>query len=124
MNLVDSSGWLAFFIDSANASSFRSPIADKAELIVPTIAIFEVAKVMTCERGDKAAAAAVNVMLDGHVVDLDAELALAAVRLSLDHRLPMADSIILATARKFGATLWTQDADFADLDGVRYLPRP
>ena len=67
---------------------------------------------------------AVALMLQGRVVPLDDALALEAARLSVDHRLPMADSIILATARAHGATLWTQDADFKDLPDARYLPKP
>jgi predicted nucleic acid-binding protein len=37
--------------------------------------------------------------------------------------LPLADSVMLATAQAHAAGLWTQDADFAGLPGVRYLPK-
>ncbi len=62
-------------------------------------------------------------MQQSKVVDLDARLALSAARLSIDTKLPMADSIVLATARLHGATLWTQDSDFERLPGVRYRRR-
>jgi len=62
-------------------------------------------------------------MEQGTVVDLDRVTALEAARLSLLHRLPMADSVMLATARRHDAILWTQDADFEQLDGVRYFAR-
>jgi toxin FitB len=64
----------------------------------------------------------VALMQQGAVVDLDARLALAAARVSLETRMPMADSIVLATARLHDATLWTQDADFESVPGVRYRP--
>jgi len=48
---------------------------------------------------------------------------MAAAKLSLVHCLPMADSIILATARIHDATIWTQDVDFKGLDLVRYFEK-
>jgi predicted nucleic acid-binding protein len=57
------------------------------------------------------------------VISLTAPLALSAARLGVEHRLPLADSVIYATAVARGAQLWTQDADFAELPGVRYLPK-
>jgi predicted nucleic acid-binding protein len=62
-------------------------------------------------------------MRQGRVVDFTATLALAAARVSLHHRLPMADSIMLATAQAFGAVFWTQDADFERVEGVKYMAK-
>jgi toxin FitB len=62
-------------------------------------------------------------MEQGRVVPLDGALAMTAAKLSAELRLPRADSIILATAREFGAVLWTQDADVDGLDGVRFFPK-
>lgn len=75
------------------------------------------------QRGEDVALEAVAMMRQGRVVPLDDTLALEAARLSVEHRMPMADSVILATARAHRATLWTQDADFKDLPDVRYLAK-
>ena len=123
MNVVDSSGWLEYFADGANAAAFARPIEATAKLVVPTLAIFEVFKRVMAQRGEDAALEAAALMRQGRVVPFDDALALEAARLSVSERLAMADSIILATARAHRATLWTQDADFANVPGVRYLAR-
>ncbi len=121
MNVVDSSGWLEFFADGANAGFFARSITDTANLVVPTISLLEVFKRVLQQRGENAALQAVAHMRQGSVVDLDTDIALAAARLGLSHRLPLADPVMLATARRHGAVLWTQDADFGGIDGVRYV---
>jgi predicted nucleic acid-binding protein len=121
VNVVDSSGWLEYFANGKNAGFFAPAIEDPSRLVVPTLSLFEVFKRVLQQRGDPPALQAVALMHQGRVVDLDATLALAAARLSVVERLPLADSVMLATARAFGATLWTQDADFAGRDGVRYV---
>lgn len=120
MNVVDSSGWLEYFADGAGADFFAPAIEKPAKLIVPTPVIYEVGKRLIQQVGEGAAFDAVAAMRQGTVVDLDADLALSAALLGVSHKLALADSIILATARAQGATLWTQDADFAGLEGVRY----
>jgi predicted nucleic acid-binding protein len=122
MNVVDSSGWLEYFADGPNAEHFSGPIENTAELIVPSISMFEVFKRVLQQRTEGEALKAVALMQQGHVIELDAPLALSAAKLSCELKLPMADSIILATAREHNAVLWTQDADFAGLQGVRYFP--
>ena len=121
MNVVDSSGWLEFFADGASAGFFAKPITDTARLIVPTISLLEVFKRVLQLRGENAALQAVAHMCQGNVVVLDADIALAAAHLGVSHKLPLADSVMLATARRHGAVLWTQDADFEDIEGVRYV---
>lgn len=121
MNVVDSSGWLEYFSSGRNAGFFADAIQDPAQLVVPTLSLAEVFKRVLAQRGESAALQVVAVMEQGHVVPLDARLALEAARLGLKERLPLADSIILATARAFEATLWTQDADFKGLEDVRYV---
>lgn len=120
MNVVDSSAWLEYFADGPNAGFFARAVESVGDLLVPTLCLFEVYKRVMALRGDDAALQVVAVMQQGAVVDLDAGLALVAARTSIETRLPLADSIILATARSRGATLWTQDADFATVPGVRY----
>lgn len=123
MNVVDSSGWLEYFADGPNAGFFAASIEAPADLLVPTVTLFEVFKRVHQQRGEGEALQAVAAMQSGAVVDLDAPLALDAGRLSIEHRLPLADSIVLATARAHEATLWTQDADFKNLAGVKFIER-
>jgi len=124
MNVVDSSGWLEYFANGRNADFFAPALADPAELIVPAVSIFEVFKRVLQQRGEAAALQASALMQQGRVEVLDASSAMVAAKLSHELKLPMADSIMLATARRFDAELWTQDADFAGLPGVHYLPKP
>ncbi len=123
MNVVDSSGWLEYFANGRNSSFFATPLADPATLLVPTLSIYEVFKRVLQQRDETSALQAAALMQQGHVVDLDGSLALSAAKLSVDLKLPMADSVILATARQFGAVLWTQDADLAALHDVRYIAK-
>lgn len=123
MNVVDSSGWLEYLADGPNADVFSPNLENTAELIVPTISIYEVFKRVLQQRGEEAALQVAVSMQQGQVVDLDATLGLAAAKLSASLKLPMVDSIMLATARAHSAVLWTQDADFKDIEGVRYYPK-
>ncbi|MBP8949057.1 MAG: type II toxin-antitoxin system VapC family toxin [Candidatus Promineofilum sp.] len=120
MNVVDSSGWLEYFADGPNAAFFAGAVEATDELIVPTINLYEVFKRVLQQRGENDALEAAALIMQGEVIPLDATLALSAAKLSADLRLPMADSVILATARAEGAVLWTQDAHFSNLEGVRY----
>ncbi len=123
MNIVDSSGWLAYFADEPNAKHFLTPLNDTASLVVPTVTIYEVFKVVLRESSENEALQVAVAMRKGTVVDLTTLLAIAASKLSLEHNLPMADSIILAKAKKFDATIWTQDSDFKNIDDVKYFPK-
>jgi len=123
MNIVDSSGWLAYFADEPNAKHFLTPLNDTASLVVPTVTIYEVFKVVLRESSENEALQAAVAMRKGKVVDLTASMAMAASKLSLAHNLPMADSIILATAKQFDATIWTQDSDFKNIGDVKYFPK-
>jgi predicted nucleic acid-binding protein len=123
MNVVDSSGWLEYFANEANADFFAPAIENVAELLVPSISLYEVFKRVLQQRGEEDALQAVAVMGQGQVVDLDMALALSAAKFSAELKLPMADSIILATARAYDAILWTQDSDLRGLEGVQYIKK-
>jgi predicted nucleic acid-binding protein len=123
MNVVDSSGWLEYFGKGSNGEFFAPAIRASDELVVPTISIYEVYKRIVLRRDEEEALSAVGWMSVGQVADLTHDIALIAADLSVAHQLPMADSIILATARANNATLWTQDAHFKDLPDVRYVER-
>jgi len=123
VNVVDSSGWLEYVAGGPHAGFFAKAIEATDALVVPTLSLYEVFKRIVQQRGESPALQVVALMHQGRVVDLSSELALRAARLSLDLKLPAADSIILATARAFDATLWTQDADFKGIPGVRFIAR-
>ena len=123
MNVVDSSAWLAYFADEPNAQHFASAIEAPDSLIVPSITLLEVFKKVAQQRGEGVALQYVAVMQQGRVVDLGAGLALLAATLGARHKLPVADSIIYATAQQGNAMVWTQDADFESLAGVKYFAK-
>jgi predicted nucleic acid-binding protein len=121
MNIVDSSGWLEYFANGPNSDFFAPVIEDVSQLIVPVISIYEVFKKVLQQRGEGDALQAIAVMSQGKVIELDIKLSLSAAKISVDLGIPMADSMMLATAKAFHATLWTQDEDFKAIEGVRYI---
>ncbi len=123
MNVVDSSGWLEYFADTPNAEPFTEPIEQTESLIVPTIVVYETYKRLLQQQGEQVATDALIALHQGRVIELDSSLAVEAARLSSQYQLAMADSVILATARRFEATLWTQDQHFAGLPDVRHFQK-
>jgi predicted nucleic acid-binding protein len=123
--VVDSSGWIEVFTGGGQAEHFLALVAVERSVVVPAITIFEVFKWVLREHGEAQAIQAAAAMQCGQVVDLDSRLALAAAQLSHALQLPMADSIILATARDQQARLHTMDSDFrgiADVEWVEAIP--
>jgi predicted nucleic acid-binding protein len=124
LHVVDSSGWLEYLADGSNSDFFAPLIEAPEQLIVPALSILEVFKWVLRERGESQALQAAALMQQGQVADLDVALSIRAAKVGVEHRLPLADSVIFATAQAHGATLWTQDADFEGLPGVQYRARP
>jgi len=122
--LVDSCGWLEMFASSTLGEAYRPALGKADELLVPTVCLLEVGRRLLTWSGEAAAAAGVAVMSQATVVSLDAILALEAARLAPATALPCADSIIYATALHHGAELWTHDAHFRELPGVRFIAAP
>lgn len=120
MNLVDSSGWLEYFADGPNAAFFAPPIEDTEHLLVPTMCVLEVFKRVMQQRGEQAALQVTAVMQQGRLTGLDLAIAMFAAKLGLQFKLPLADSVIMATARIHHAMVWTQDTDFEGLENVRF----
>jgi predicted nucleic acid-binding protein len=120
VNLVDSSAWLEYFADGPNAAFFAPAIEKSSDLLVPTIVVFEVYKRIREQRDQRAALEAVSALQQGRIIDLTVTLAIAAGGISHFEKLPMADSIIIATARAENAVIWTQDADFEKIKQVRF----
>jgi len=123
MNVVDSSAWLSYFASDGNAAVFAEPIENLAELLVPSITLTEVFKSVLRQRGEEAALIVTAHMEQGRVIPLDSELAKNAAKFGALHKLPLADSIIFATAQKYSAVIWTQDSDFEGLANVRYIAK-
>lgn len=123
MNLVDSSGWIEYFIGGKQADTFSKPIEQAGKLIVPTVVVFEVFKFLARVADENNAWKAVSAMHAGQMIPLDVDISLQAAQLSLVLKLPMADSMILATARFYNAILWTQDTDFKDIEGVEFVAK-
>jgi len=123
MNIVDSSGWLEYFAEGSNADFFAPAIEDTKNLLVPVICLYEVFKKILQQSGVNEAQVHVSDMKQGKIIEIDESLALSAAKLSADLKLPMADSLILATARANDAILWTQDEHFKDLEGVEYIEK-
>ena len=123
LHVVDSSGWIEYFTAGPNEDAFAPQIEAPERLLVPSLSITEVFRWILREVGEDSAIQAAAVMAQAEVVDLDFELSLLAARVGNQHRLPLADSVIYATAQSCGATLWTQDADFEGLSGVRYVAK-
>ncbi len=123
MKVVDSSGWLEYFAQGPNANFFAPAIQETDSLIVPAICLYEVFKLMLAQRGEEAALQAAGIMSLGTSADLTPEIAIQAAQISMNLKLAMADSMILATSRGYQATLYTQDADFQGLDGVAYIEK-
>ncbi len=115
--VLDSSCWLEFFADTDRADLFAPAIDAVDDLVVPVLTVYEVVKKLSREAGDETASLALALMQRGRVVPIDLQLALSAAV----NGLPMADSLIYATARAHQAELWTQDAHFEGLPGVRFF---
>ena len=124
MNVVDSSGWIEFFRAGANGPVFKPIIEDRARLLVPTIALFEVHRVLNRSLPTDLVKRCLDVMRLGRVLDLTDARAIAASHIAAQHKLAMADAAMYAIALEFGAAFWTQDVDYQGLPGVRYQAKP
>lgn len=123
LNVVDTCGWLEYLADSAQAEHFAAAIEDVGQLIVPAIVVYEVFKKVMSAMGEGHAIQAVAHLHQGRVLPVNEATAMLAARLSLEHKLPMADALIYATARSLGATVLTQDAHFQGLPGVSFVAK-
>ncbi len=123
MNVVDSSGWIEFFVGGPSAGFFETPLTAVDKLLVPSVTVLEVYRYVLRKEGREKALSVAATMQQGRVVNLDAGLAIEAAELGASYGLPLADSVVYASALTHEATLWTQDADFDGLDHVEYRPK-
>ena len=124
MNLVDSSGWVEYFQDSPRADLFAMAIEQRDQLLVPTIALFEVHKILSRSLSEDLVDRCLNVMRLGRVLDLTDRRAIAAAEVAIKHRLAMADAVMYSLALEHQATFWTQDVDYQGLPGVNFFAKP
>lgn len=122
-NVVDSSGWLEYFANASNADFFAPVIENTKDLIVPSISILEVFKHVLRERSEQQAFEGIECMLQGNIVDLTIEISLNAAKLGVQHKIPLAESVILATGLIHNAIIWSQDSDFKGLPNVKYIKK-
>jgi predicted nucleic acid-binding protein len=124
MNVVDSSGWIEFFQAGANGPVFKPVIEQRDQLLVPTIALFEVHKVLSRSLPIDLVDRCLDVMRLGRVLDLTDQRAIAASKVSRQHRLAMADAAMYSMAQEHRASFWTQDIDYQYLPDVHYFAKP
>jgi predicted nucleic acid-binding protein len=124
MNLVDSSGWIEFFLAGTNGPKFKPVVEDRAHLLVPVIALFEVHRVLSRKVPPEAVHACMDVMRLGRVLEITDARAMAAAEVAQRHRLAMADAMMYSLAQEFQGTFWTQDVDYHGLPGVHYFAKP
>ena len=123
MNVVDSSGWIEYFIDTAGADNFAGAIEQTDQLIVPALSFFEVHRFLSRTVDAAQRDTCLDVMRRSTVINLNIERAIAASNIAQKHRLAMADAVMYSIAREFKATFWTQDLDYKNLPGVSYHAR-
>jgi predicted nucleic acid-binding protein len=121
MNLVDSCAWLEYLAEGPNAAFFAPALENTVDLIVPTLCILEVFKRILQQRGEDAAFQVAALMQQGQVIDLDSETAITAAKVGHEMKLPLADAVIMATAKIHHTVIWTQDGDFKDIEGVKFV---
>ncbi len=123
MNVVDSSAWLEYFAGSDRAKYFSVAIEETDKLIVPVIVLYEVFKKIKLEKDEDNALIAIAHMQQGSVIDIDEGIALYAAKISIEKKLPMADSLIYAITVKNNGVLYTQDKHFENMKDVKYFPK-
>ena len=123
LHVVDSSGWIEYFQDSPRADLFAAAVEDRAHLVVPTIALFEVCRILSRCLDATVVDTCLKVMRMGRVVDFTDARAISAARISRAHGLALADAAMYGIAQELDATFWTQDVDYDGLPGVRYFAK-
>ena len=124
MNVIDSSGWIEYLLDSPRADLFAPAVEQRDKLLVPVVALYEVHKILTRKLPADVVLSCLNVMRLGRVLDLTDRRAIAAADVAVQHRLAMADAVMYSLALEHKATFWTQDVDYQDLPSVNYFPKP
>jgi predicted nucleic acid-binding protein len=123
MIIVDSCGWLEWFADGKMADKYKKYLADRDNLLMPAIILYEVYKVLKREVGEEKALLAAGYMKNLPLVPLDDTIALAAADIALQEKLAMADAIIVAISRAHNCRIISSDADLKNQANVDYIPK-
>ena len=123
MIIVDSCGWLEWFTDGELANKYRQYLADRENLLMPAIILYEVYKILKREVNEEKALLAVGYMKNAPVIPLDETLALSAADIALQESLGMADAIIVATSRLYNCTIISSDSDLKNQPNVSFIQK-
>ena len=121
--LIDTCGWIEWFIDDILADQFSPYFQQLSNIIVPTVIQYELYKWVCRERDNDTAQALIELTKQGKTIVLDTDLALKAAKLAAQYRLSVADALIYATAQLEKVELVTSDDHFSDLPNVCYFPK-
>ena len=121
MILVDSFGWIEYLAGGQLAERYEEYLGNLAEVITPTIVLYEVYRKLRRERKEEETLLVVAQIMKTRMVPLTEEIALSAAEISLKHTLPMADAIVYATAMREACLVVTSDPHFQGLEDVIYL---
>jgi len=121
--LIDTCGWIEWFIDDILADQFSPYFQQLSNIIVPTVIQYELYKWVCRERDNDTAQALIELTKQGKTIVLDTDLALKAAKLAAQYRLSVADALIYATAQLEKVELITSDDHFSDLPNVCYFPK-
>ncbi|MCX5859876.1 MAG: type II toxin-antitoxin system VapC family toxin [Proteobacteria bacterium] len=124
MILVDSFGWIEYFLDGPLAGRYAKYLEKPAQVLTPAVVIYEVYKKIKRERGERGALEAVAQMRNTRIVSFSERIALSAADFSLQSGLPMADAMVYATAMSEGCQIVSSDPHFKNLPGVIFLAGP
>ncbi|MCL2721000.1 MAG: type II toxin-antitoxin system VapC family toxin [Treponema sp.] len=123
MNIIDTSCWIEYLMDTEIGKNVAPVIENPDELLVPTITLYEVHKKLSAEKDEQYAKGVLAYMQTGSVIDLNANLSISAAEISRKQKLPMADSIIYATSLFYSAIIFTCDKHFKDIPDVKYFQK-
>jgi predicted nucleic acid-binding protein len=121
MIVVDSCGWIEYFVDGPLADRYGRFLKKNADLVVPTVTLFEVYKKIKRDVSEESALLAAARMKLAMLAPLTDSIALHAADVGLLYHLPMADAIVYATARLCDAVVATSDTHFRGLEGVSFI---
>ena len=120
---VDSYGWIERFTDGPKADLYDAVIekAAPAEIVTSAMVLYEVYRKIKEAVNEQSALEAVAAIGQTFVVPVDQSISLEAADYSLMLGLHMADAVVYATARHYGAELYTGDEDLKGVKGVVFI---
>ena len=120
---IDSYGWIERLTNGPKAELYNAVIEKSAatEIVTSAIVLYEVYKKIKQNVDEQSALEAVAAIGQTLVVSVDQSLSLEAADYSLLLGLHMADAVVYATARHYGAELYSSDEDLKGVKGVVYI---